>query len=84
LGALCFRGLRRGGGRLGPEAAVAVAALLAVVYGISDEAHQMYVPNRSTDVMDLVADLIGGVLGALAARSAPRLVGATGAAGPPS
>lgn len=84
LGALCFRGLRRGGGRLGPDAAVGIAVLLTLAYGISDEAHQLYVPNRSTDVLDLAADVLGGLLGAMVARSAPRLVGAAAAEGPRS
>lgn len=33
--------------------------LIATLFGISDETHQMFVPNRSSDVMDLNADLIG-------------------------
>lgn len=84
LGALCFRGLRHGGGRLGPAAAVGVAVMLTLVFGISDEAHQMFVPNRSTEVLDLAADVVGGLAGALAARAAPGLFGATAGVGPRS
>ena len=40
---------------------VAVAVML---YGISDEFHQYFVPGRSVDVYDVLADALGGLLGA--------------------
>jgi VanZ family protein len=33
--------------------------LIHGIYGISDELHQLFVPNRSCDVFDVLADLIG-------------------------
>ncbi len=42
-------------------------ALAAVIYGLSDEFHQSFVPGRTADLWDVVADGIGGLLGALAA-----------------
>jgi VanZ family protein len=36
----------------------------ALIYGLSDEAHQYYVPNREFSWMDLLADGAGGYLGA--------------------
>jgi VanZ family protein len=36
-----------------------VGAVLALLYGATDEIHQMYVPGRSPDVMDWVADAAG-------------------------
>ena len=39
-------------------------ALLAVLFGISDEIHQSFVPGRSADLWDLVADSVGALLGA--------------------
>lgn len=38
------------------------AAVLATLYGASDEVHQLYVPNRQTEILDLVADGIGAFL----------------------
>jgi VanZ family protein len=66
LGALCWRALRatwaRGRGRgMQIIAAVAVTAL----YGITDELHQAFTPNRSPDPFDVIADAAGGLLGAL-------------------
>ena len=38
---------------------LAVGAVLGVLYGATDEVHQMYVPGRSPDVRDWVADAAG-------------------------
>jgi VanZ family protein len=38
--------------------------LLAALYGLSDEWHQSFVPHRSSDAGDLLADLLGAGLGA--------------------
>jgi VanZ family protein len=46
--------------------AFAIAILAASLYGASDEWHQAYVPNRSSDVHDWVADSIGGIVGVAA------------------
>lgn len=37
---------------------------LAVLWGMSDEIHQGLVPGRNADIYDVVADSIGGVIGA--------------------
>ncbi|HHJ15528.1 MAG TPA: VanZ family protein [Gammaproteobacteria bacterium] len=36
--------------------------LVASLYGVSDEIHQYFVPGRSSDVWDWVADTIGAVI----------------------
>ncbi len=41
-----------------------LAILAAIFYGISDEIHQYFVAIRQFSVADMVADGIGGVLGA--------------------
>jgi VanZ family protein len=35
---------------------------VAALYGVSDEIHQHFVPNRHTDVLDLLADTAGAAL----------------------
>lgn len=35
------------------------AVLLAMLYGITDEIHQMFTPGRHPDVRDVVADTLG-------------------------
>lgn len=37
--------------------------ILAVIYGISDEIHQSYVPGRDVSVGDIFADALGALLG---------------------
>ena len=50
-----------------------MTVLAVLAYGVSDELHQAFVPRRSPDVMDVLADLAGGALGAgLAAAVATR------------
>lgn len=41
-----------------------MATGLATLYGATDEFHQMFVPNRSPDVRDLMADALGAGTGA--------------------
>jgi VanZ family protein len=46
-------------------ASIAIAAL----YGVSDEIHQIFVPGRSPEVLDVVADVTGAVVAAGAIRA---------------
>ena len=46
-----------------------LAMVLAFVYGLSDEFHQHLVPGRYADILDLLADGAGALLGHLAVRS---------------
>jgi VanZ family protein len=39
------------------------ATLLSMLYGITDEFHQSFVPGRTSDVFDLVADTVGAAAG---------------------
>jgi VanZ family protein len=66
LGFLVTRGLR-GSTTLGRGTLVAVSTVLAILYGVSDEIHQLWTPRRSCDWHDVVADAVGGLLGALVA-----------------
>jgi len=37
---------------------------LVTLYAILDELHQLYVPGRSADIYDVIADMAGGMAGA--------------------
>lgn len=63
LGALLCRAYLGSG--LAGSAAFWLAALTASLYGASDEWHQSFVPNRSADPADWLADSLGAVLGAV-------------------
>jgi VanZ family protein len=64
--ALCWDGDRR------PSAGQLLLAVgLATLYGVSDEIHQTFVPDRTGHAVDVGWDLIGAALGALAARLVP-------------
>ena len=39
-----------------------IAIIFTALYGASDEIHQAFVPGRSSDVIDWVADVIGALL----------------------
>jgi VanZ family protein len=43
-----------------------IAIMLTIGYGATDEYHQWFVPGRSSDVRDWVADSLGAVVGAAA------------------
>ena len=47
-----------------PQTVSHVALLIAgALYGITDEWHQMYVPGRTPDLADWIADVVGVLLG---------------------
>ena len=46
----------------------AFAMLLTVLYGVTDEFHQAFVPGRYASVGDVMADSIGALLGCLGAN----------------
>ncbi len=41
------------------------AVVLATLYGVSDEFHQSFVPNRNVDPKDVLVDFLGACAGAL-------------------
>lgn len=51
------------------------AFLLAVAYGVSDELHQRFVPGRTPEVADIVADAVGAALAMGAAGAWAILLG---------
>jgi VanZ family protein len=65
LGFLVARALA-GGARPLTVPVLLVVLVFGAVYGLSDEAHQLFVPNRQFDLRDLAADVLGAGLGAAA------------------
>lgn len=42
--------------------ALLFALLFVILFGISDEFHQMFTPGRTSEIWDLIADTAGGLL----------------------
>jgi VanZ family protein len=49
-----------------PGHAVALSVAVSALYAASDEFHQIYTPGRTATVRDVVLDVIGALLGAVA------------------
>ena len=64
LSALLVRALAGGWHRRLTVGTVVAAIVMAAAYGVSDEFHQSFVPMRSVEVMDVVADTVGAALAA--------------------
>jgi VanZ family protein len=43
-----------------------IPILVIIVFGLSDEYHQGFVPGRSVDMKDVMADTVGGLFAAIA------------------
>ena len=39
-----------------------LALVITIVYGFTDEFHQLYVPGRTADIYDMAADGFGGIV----------------------
>lgn len=66
---LMVRAVARGTWARVTVGALATAWILTVIYGASDEWHQMYVPNRHSEFRDLQADAIGAFVAAVAVKA---------------
>lgn len=60
-GALIWRALGNGTSKW---RRAALTVLITVAYGFSDEVHQLFVPGRAFDLLDLGADIIGAATSA--------------------
>ena len=63
LGILLFRAFRYASMEKMAIYASVLAVAVAVVYGVSDEVHQSFVPLRHPDGWDVAADAVGAFLG---------------------
>ncbi len=58
----------RNTGRLSRPALWCAVLVFTVLYGVSDEIHQSFVPGRSASAADVMVDAIGGVAGLIFAE----------------
>lgn len=63
----------------GRQAGLAAAWLICVLYGVSDEWHQSFVPNRDSTIVDVYFDAAGAALGTAAWALSGRWRGCRGA-----
>ena len=63
LGWLLRRALKNTVTQGKPSALVLLTVLFGVLYGLSDEFHQIFVPGRDFSFVDLGADIIGAAAG---------------------
>jgi VanZ family protein len=64
LGFFFARAEARGVGNPPSLRVVLIAIGFAAVYGLSDEVHQLFVPQRQFDLKDVAADVTGAGIGA--------------------
>jgi VanZ family protein len=62
LSYLLIRALRQTQTRLVKGALIMTAVALATLYAATDEFHQIFVPGRSPDIFDLLADFTGAAI----------------------
>ena len=68
LGFLLVRGLKNSRLRLSRRNCILGAVALATLYGMSDELHQYFVPQRHASLWDVFFDCIGSFIGSLIYR----------------
>jgi VanZ family protein len=78
LGGLAFRGFAGATWSGLTRGAAVRALLLASAYGVTDEFHQRFVPHRTPDVHDWLADTAGALIGVLIVAALARLAGRRG------
>jgi len=61
LSILCYRALRGASGAWAARHAFTLAILTSTAYGLTDEWHQYFVPFRTMEAQDVLADLAGSL-----------------------
>jgi VanZ family protein len=69
FGVLTFRAVA--GGLVAPVTVPRATAtmIISIVYAVTDEVHQLFVPGRYGDVVDVLADAAGAALALMACRA---------------
>jgi VanZ family protein len=73
LASLVLRALAGGWSGAVTGGMASLAVTISILYGVTDEIHQHFVPPREMDAMDLVADAVGATLAASALYIASRV-----------
>ena len=68
FGILIARGIKGTYPALSIKRIYFLVAIIALLYGISDEFHQFFVPGRTVSLWDALSDGLGGLIGALFIR----------------
>jgi len=63
LAILFFRAFRTTFLRNNEDCLMLLSMLASVLYGVSDEIHQYFVPSRNADMADVLADTMGSMCG---------------------
>ena len=63
LGFLFIRGFKNSPLSLSSVKFISLAVALSTLYGMSDEFHQYFVPNRDASLADILFDCIGSMIG---------------------
>jgi VanZ family protein len=77
LGGTLIRALAGGRSARMTAMRILAATVLATLYGVSDEIHQMFVPHRTPDWQDVCADAFGAMTGAVVVGLAAKLLSRT-------
>jgi VanZ family protein len=80
-GGICAVALRLTGPGIPRRLLLGIAAIAGALYGLTDEFHQSFIPSRDADVLDLIADAVGSLVGAWVAVRLSTLVGLGGPRG---
>lgn len=65
LGILFFRAVRKKNFSHFQGYSMILGITLASLYGVSDEIHQYFTPDRVADIYDVIADIMGSMIGVL-------------------
>ncbi len=76
LGALFLRAFKTSRIKNNVKLMLILSVLLSSLYGISDEIHQYFVPYRDADLMDVLADMLGGIMGVYIYQAIARKISA--------
>ena len=76
LGALFLRALKTTRIKNKLKLVLILSVLLSSLYGISDEIHQYFVPYRDADLMDVLANMLGGIMGVYIYQAIARKISA--------